>query len=346
MSRSPYHGLPASRFWKPAVAERRAEGFEEIHAPKFGIDTSSRIATAGSCFAQHIARYLRSGGVGVLDVEPPPPWLARENARRFGFGIYSARYGNIYVVRQLLQLAREALGRFVPADAIWERRGRYFDALRPAVEPQGMASPAEVAANRRDHLEAVRRLLHRADVLVLTLGLTESWVHEPSGTVFPTAPGTVAGSYDPTVHCFRNFSYDEICSDLLELRSLLRAINPAMKILLTVSPVPLAATASGSHVLVATAHSKAVLRAVAGQLAAEFADIDYFPSYEIINSPGRRDFYFEPNLRDVTEEGVRVVMDAFFEAYGIRGGLPAGSDASDRADDPVCEEAMLEAFGK
>jgi hypothetical protein len=321
---------------------------EELHVPKFEIGPSSRIATAGSCFAQHIARHLRSSGVGVLDLEPPPPGLSLEHARRFGFGIYSARYGNIYLVRQLLQLARESLGRFAPVDAVWERDGKYFDALRPLVEPQGMTTPGEVTANRRDHLEAVRRLLHRADTLVFTLGLTEGWVHAPSGTVFPTAPGVLAGSFDPAVYSFRNFSYDEIRSDFLELRDLVRGVNPGMRFLLTVSPVPLAATASGNHVLVATTHSKSVLRAVAGQLTAELADVDYFPSYEIVNTPGRRDFFFESNLRDVTEAGVRAVMEVFFEAYGLGTGLAPSSpaDEQERADEAVCEEAMLEAFGE
>ena len=40
-------------------------------------------------------------------------------------------------------------------------------------------------------------------------------------------------------------------------------MNPKARLVLTVSPVPLAATASGSHVLPATIYSKSVLRAAA-----------------------------------------------------------------------------------
>ena len=340
------------------MADRHPTQVEELHVPKFRIRPEGKIATAGSCFAQHISRHLKERGFEVLDVEPPPPGLNQENATRFGFGLYSARYGNIYLARQLLQLAREALGRSTPADAVWERNGRYFDALRPSVEPAGMGSAEEVIANRRSHLEAVLRLFRRADVFVFTFGLTEGWVHTASGTVFPTAPGTLAGTFDPGVYSFQNFSYDEVLSDFVQFRDLVHGVNPATKFLLTVSPVPLAATASGNHVLVATTHSKSVLRAVAGQLAAQFDDVDYFPSYELIASPWARGFFFEPDLRNVTEAGVQLVMRVFVEAYaGHSTAAPAGgsgdrfrSGKEQRLDeqnrDIPCEEALLEAFGK
>ena len=81
--------------------------------------------------------------------------------------------------------------------------------------------------------------------------------------------------------------------------------------LLTVSPVPLTATASDKHVLTATTYSKSVLRAVAGELYDRYADIDYFPSYEIVASPWSRGFFYESNMRSVNAGGVSVVMQTF-----------------------------------
>src|SRR5688572_14350398 len=155
MRRSPYSDLPASRFWKTAVAERTTDAEAALYRAKFALGPDWKIATAGSCFAQHIARHLKARGYNVLDAEPPPSGLSIENARRYGFGTYSGRYGNIYLVRQLLQLAQEAHGAFSPAEAVWERDGRYFDALRPAVEPGGFATVAEVVENRRTHLRSI-----------------------------------------------------------------------------------------------------------------------------------------------------------------------------------------------
>ena len=72
----------------------------------------------------------------MLDVEPPPEKLPENLHQKHGFSMYSARYGNIYTVRQLLQLAQEAAGEWTPQHYIWEKSGKFYDALRPRVEPK------------------------------------------------------------------------------------------------------------------------------------------------------------------------------------------------------------------
>ena len=94
-------------------------------------------------------------------------------------------------------------------------------------------------------------------------------------------------------------------------------MNPELHILLTVSPVPLVATASGDHVLVATQYSKSVLRAVAGDMARSHAQVDYFPSYEIIAAPPSRATFFEPNMRAIAGDGADLVMRHFFAGLVI-----------------------------
>lgn len=373
---SPYQGRESRSFWRTGVAGQDPRTVTELYRPKFKLAPEALVATAGSCFAQHIAGRLRAHGIQVLDAEPPPPGLSAAQAKAYGYLLYSARYANIYTCRQLLQLAREAHGLWTPADAVWQKDGRYVDALRPSVEPAGLDSAEEVQAHRAEHLGHVRQVLSQADVLVFTLGLTEAWVHRSSGTVYPTAPGTLAGEFDPERHAFVNFGVSEVLADFLALRSLLLQHRPGLRFLLTVSPVPLTATATDDHVLVATTHSKSVLRAVAGELAATLPDVDYFPSYEIIASPFSRGRFYEDNLRSVTSEGVDAVMRVFSEAHGLQ--LPAEPSAEGRRaeakarpeapnpnqgwssgqrpgrsgrrgqrrrdGDAVCEEALLEAF--
>lgn len=203
------------------------------------------IATAGSCFAQHISRHLRGNGYNVLDVEPAPAWLPTPEHGRYGYSTYSARFGNIYTLQQLVQLAREAAGRIEPADICWRKGGRYFDALRPAVEPDGHGSVEELRLSRRHHLERVRVMFETMDVFIFTLGLTEAFVHKTSGTVYPTAPGVYAGTFDDS-YAFVNFQAADLQRAFRELLIVLKAIRGRRafpRFLLTVSPVPLTATA-------------------------------------------------------------------------------------------------------
>ncbi|AKQ61642.1 hypothetical protein ACR55_03798 [Bordetella hinzii] len=349
---SPYRNREPRQFWKSGVAEQTPTELDGLYRKRYVISETDVIATAGSCFAQHIARHLKSRGCNVLDVEPAPRGLDESQAQKYGYGLYSARYGNIYHVRQLLQLAQEAYGLRSPVDISWERGGRWFDALRPSVEPLGLESAAAVERHRRHHLERVRSMFQTAGILVFTFGLTEAWRHRASGTVYPTAPGTLAGSYDPALHEFVNFGFPDIYKDFMEFRELIKQRNSKIKFLLTVSPVPLTATAEDQHVLVSTVYSKSVLRAAVGQIYAECDDVDYFPSYEIISSPFSRGMFFHPNLRSVTNAGVENAMRIFFSEHGNLGAQESGAERGRNSggrpgspDDVVCEEILLEAFG-
>src|SRR5438477_11249106 len=94
--------------------------------------------------------------------------------------------------------------------------------------------------------------------------------------VYPTAPRTIAGDFDPEIHAFKNLHAREMHKDLARFRNVIRKRNPGVRMISTVSPVPLTATASDHHVLLATTYSKSVLRTVAGALADNHQDADYF----------------------------------------------------------------------
>jgi hypothetical protein len=355
---SPYQHRAARSFWKTGVQLQDWTKKTGLHKRKFPLTVQTPIVTAGSCFAQHIARHLRKRGFRVVDSEPAPRRMPPEVAQNYGYQLYSARYGNIYTVRQLLQLVQEATRRQPKAAEVWKRNGRYYDALRPSVEPKGLETPEEIQLHRDSHLKAVRRMLRSCEVFVFTFGLTEAWVNKETGVVYPTAPGTLAGDYDPARYAFINFTFREIYDDFVAFRKLMKRLNPKVNFLVTVSPVPLTATASDDHVLPATVYSKSVLRAVAGQLSKEFDDVDYFPSYEIVATPFSGKIFYDESMRAVTEEGVATVMRIFFEEIDQereekekasasdengRTGPGAASKAS-REEEAVCEDVLLEAF--
>lgn len=307
----PYRTLPDAAFWAKAVAARHPADWAGLAPP---LDLTGPIATLGSCFARHLGPALRARGCDWLECEPAPAFLIddRAAAEAFGFGLFSVRCGNIYTARQLRQLAEEACGERQPIEPVWrrsERRGeRWVDALRPGVDPVGRASAAEVLAERALHLAAVRAMLATAAVVVVTLGQTEAWSDARDGTVYPSAPGTRGGTWDPARHHLLRQRYPDVAADVLAFRALLNRLNPAARLVLSVSPVPLAATATGGHVLTASMAAKATLRAVAGDLADDHPDIAYAPAWDLLASHPARAMMFNPDLRTINPAGVALVM--------------------------------------
>jgi len=309
---TPYSNLPDTAFWRRSVAGPVAHEVDPVGPVPFQIAATDKVMSAGSCFAQHMTRYMRKCGLDPLVTEPAHPLLSPQQAERWNYGTFTARYGNIYVARQLLQLLRRAYGRFSPHEDLWyQPDGSLLDPFRPEIQPGGFASQVEFDRDRSQHFSALRRGFETCDVFVFTLGLTEAWISRCDGAVFPLCPGTAGGCFDPDQHVFHNFSVDETLGDMNSFLAELRQVNPKVRVILTVSPVPLIATASGRHVLQATTYSKSVLRVAAERLMSQHRDLFYFPSYEVITGPQARGAYLADDLRSVRENGVAHVMRLF-----------------------------------
>ncbi len=319
---------------------------DPVTTPLFTVERTDQVATAGSCFAQHLSRTLKSHGFTYFVAEQAPV-LTAEEAQRRNYGVFSARYGNLYTARQLLQLFDRAYGQFRPCDELWRRPDhRLVDPFRPQIEPEGFASAEALEASRAEHFAAVRRMLETLDVLVFTFGLTEAWRSRADGAILPLAPGVAGGEMDPSRYEFVNFTVADVVSDMQSFIARLRSVNSRAKLLLTVSPVPLVATYERRHVLVSNTYSKAVLRAAAGEICRAHTLCDYFPSFEIITGNHARGSYFEDDLRSVRPEGVEHVMRVFMRHYShgpASGRNPDLLRELTALNEVVCDEEALDA---
>ena len=344
---SPYASLPDAQFWRRAIERVAPEDVDPVGAPPFAVDRSVRIATAGSCFAQNMSRVLVRHGYNYFVAEPGPAELSAEAARRAGYGVFSARSGNVYTARQLLQLFDRAFGTFAPAEDAWVRPdGRYADPFRPQIEPDGFATVADLNDDRARHLAAVRAMFERLDVFIFTLGLTEAWRARADGAVFPLAPGVVAGTLDEARHEFVNFTTAQVASDLERFLARLAGVNARAKVVLTVSPQPPIATYERRHVLVSATYTKAALRAAADEIERRHPGVWYFPGYELVAGSFNRGAYYERDLRTVTPAGVAHVMRLFLAhgapAVGEAVELDERQLAENRAEmDLVCDEDAI-----
>ncbi|WP_221793517.1 GSCFA domain-containing protein [Oceanobacter mangrovi] len=352
---NPYENLPDKAFWRLAVAAHNMFDIEGLWDPKFNIRPKAKVVTFGSCFAQHIGKALVKRGFSWMSNEMPPKGLSADNAKKYNYNIFSSRTGNIYTTSLLRQWTEWSLDKKKTSDEVWEKDGRYYDPFRPQIEPDGFGSPDEVLQSRNQTISSFKEGILTADYFVFTLGLTESWFNKKTGVEYPMCPGTAAGVFDSENHIFKNQDYPFILNNLRESMQLMREVNKKLKFILTVSPVPLTATNTGNHVLLATMESKSILRAVAGQLARSRSFIDYFPSYELINAPSFKGVFFEPNQRGVTSFGVDFVMDTFFKSLASKfeknESIPPRQrkvlkNKKQADQDVVCEEELLNAFGK
>lgn len=350
---NPYENFPKRAFWRTAIADINPLQIQNIWRPKYTIGKNQKISTAGSCFAQHISKALIMRGFTWLDGETAPKGLSDDSRIQYNYGVFSFRTGNIYTTSLLKQWLQWALKSEPVPDEVWQNDGLYYDPFRPAIEPNGFLSIDELMASRENTLSAIKNVLAQSDIFIFTLGLTEAWVNKIHGYVYPMCPGSIAGAFDRNSHKFVNYCYQQIYFDLRESFNLIKEINPEIKFLLTVSPVPLTATASNKHVLVATTYSKSTLRAVAGDLTQRRLDVDYFPSYELVASYPFRGMFYMENLRNVSADGVSFVMNTFFNSLGNKrllsnitmndAALKNESNISNN-NDVVCEEELLSAF--
>lgn len=347
----PYRNAPSRSFWTRAVAsDYDASAVRDHTAPLVGVD--DRVASAGSCFAANMIPVLQGAGIHYLRTEAMPKALGDIPAENLGYPNFSAAYGNLYTARQLLQLLQRCLGQFKPVEDRWPTATGVVDPFRPGLRYHAR-SEREFDLLTAAHLRAVRAVFEQATVFIFTLGLTEAWCSTADGAVYPACPGTVAGEFDPQRHRLINFRVDEVIADLGAVIELARTINPTLRWVLTVSPVPLVATATGRHVLTASTYSKAVLRVAADDIVRRYEAVEYFPALEIITGPQAPADYFQPDRRNVSPIGVAAVMDAFLAACdgsrrrADRGSVaPPASSAESRLSrwiaDVECEEAAVD----
>ncbi len=139
---------------------------------------------------------------------------------------------------------------------------------------------------------------------------------------------------------FHNFTVGEVEADLLKFIDLLRSVNPAARIILTVSPVSLVATYEDRHVLVSTVYSKSVLRVAAEAATRGRENVAYFPSFEIITGAPARSQFYEDDLREVSAAGVAHVMSIFVKHYVTSEDARASeAHVVERASDNSCGAA-------
>jgi hypothetical protein len=324
---------PAAR-WNPRpggdAAERPAQPrlAERLFAPylphRLPIGREDRLFAIGSCFARGIEQAFLARGFRVESAatEFDGFEVVSPGSRPLGF---TNKYNPLAILNEL-RWALEPGAEFTAGHLIRLGDGRYVD---PHANPVLAPLDLEHTLERRRTMIAVNRRLAGCRIVVITLGLVEAWHDHATGTYLNSAPpAEFRGSDRFSLHVL---DFDQVRDALAAISGLLAGHgHPDTQIVVTVSPIPLAATFAGGDVVIANTHSKALLRAAAEEWSARRPNVHYFPSYEIIMNSDRAAVW-EADGRHVRGEMVGHIMKVFLEDFAILSGPAAAAGQSGSA---------------
>jgi GSCFA family len=301
---------PDDQAGKYAFQRLRQTWFTPQLDPKFKLRRDDKFYAIGSCFARGLERYLVGRSVTVESAAPEFAKLEPAKKRVSGLG-FTNKY-NTYSMLNELRWALDPDAAF-PADSIVQLTDAtwYDPHTTPTLSFVGLAETLD----RRALMQTVTKRIEGCRAVVVTLGLAEVWrdVHADvfvNCTPIPSLFKTQPSRYEFHLTSFAgNWANLEAIHELLCLYG-----HPDFHIVVTVSPVPLMNTFSTMDIVVANTWAKSLLRAVAQEWASAHPNVDYFPSYEIVQNSGRAAAW-ERDLRHVRGAGVQHIMELFLQNY-------------------------------
>lgn len=319
MTRS-IHRFEPWQVWPGSFDNPPADGnFPHPPGVDFAISKTTPIASMGSCFAREIKRKLIQRGYTYITEETDHPASVHAS-------VAWERVYNTFCMRQIFEYT---FADWQPQNRWWQVPGsnRVQDPYRRSVVYDSIEVAEEDFKRHRHHS---RNVLERAQVLIITLGLTEIWQDRRDGTVISMPAGPyfqAGGDLDP--YRFHVSRYGENLANLERIHGLMAAHNPACRIIVTVSPVNLNATFRRDlDVISASCNSKATLRAVADEFAGRHENVFYFPSFEMawIYQPLLARSYFAEGRENfhVNKATVRFIMAHFFRFFAPDDAATAG----------------------
>ena len=284
--------------------------FKPAINPTFKIDKDWNVFAIGSCFARGVERALLDGGFNVVSAATEFNGFERATE-----GVQQLGFTNKYTTHSILNEIKWALvpGESCPEDSVVDITSE--ESIDPHINPTLKFVKREETLKRRALISEVQGRITTCQLVVLTLGLVECWKDNQAGVFLNMTPTKAMLDKCPGRYSLHVIGYEENKANLDEVYQILMEYgHPDLHIIVTVSPVPLLATFTGRDVVVANSFSKSVLRTVAEEWAVTKENVNYFPSYEIVNNT-HRDVAWENDLRHVKVEVVKSIMSQLVENY-------------------------------
>jgi hypothetical protein len=243
----------------------------------------TRILTSGSCFADHLGNRLKTNKF-PCEVNP--------------FGIAYSPLA-LHTQLQMSMSAGTSVNRdlFVRSEDTWRHlmfHSRWAHADLPTLQ-----------LLLENQLQQVGRWLHQADVIVLTYGTAWAYRHLATGQWVANCHKLPAQTFEKTL-----VSPGQIVESFDAFYHKIQQLRPGVRFIVTVSPVRhLRDTLELNQV------SKATLRLACHHICRQYAQVEYFPAYEILMDDLRDYRFYEPDMIHPNRVAIDYIWKKFTDRY-------------------------------
>jgi len=254
----------------------------EINCPPTKpIELHHKVATLGSCFADQFGEWLKTNKFEIC-VNP-----------------FGTTYNPLSIHQLILQSLQESLDEslFVQRDGFWFHH--HFHSMWTAETQEQL----HLVIQRQQ--QTVKQVIQGIDVLILTYGT--AWVYRVQKN-----NSLVANCHKQPATMFSKqlLTENELQQSFDTLHEKLRTINPALRIILTVSPVRhLKDTLERNSV------SKGLLRVMCEAITQRYNSVDYFPAYEIMMDDLRDYRFYERDMLHPSATARDYINQKFSDRY-------------------------------
>lgn len=276
--------------------------------PKFKLSSEERFFTIGSCFARNIERKLLECKAEILsnDISIPQEWVAHPQAKNSDilnkFNTHSI-YNEIH--RTLCPEKYTDMG------LINVKNDKWYD---PQTSYTAVISK-DKCLEMRNRIETLYNNLSNSTTVIMTLGMTESWIDDETGLFINGLPPPEVIKHQKDRFSFFNASVPMVEDSLAKTIELLKEkCTSSIKIIITISPVPLRRTFTQNDIITANTFSKSTLRVAAQNIADWYSFVDYYPSYEMVMNSPRQSSWQEDTIH-VADDLVGMITSCFIEKY-------------------------------
>jgi hypothetical protein len=249
---------------------------------KNSVDLSHQVLTVGSCFSDAIGERLKANKIDSL-INP---------------------FGTVYNAHSIHKILQYATIRQLPARNTYVQRADLF--LNYDFHSEFCSVDLINLEQRlKNTIEATNSFLKKARWVMITYGT--AWIYERKDT-----GEAVANCHKLPQDMFIKslLNQEKIVQSFESMYGGLKALNPEIKFILTVSPVR-----HLKDTLELNSVSKSVLRMACHTLVQSHDDVDYFPAYEIMLDDLRDYRFYKGDMIHPSEVAEEYIWEKFADRY-------------------------------